>query len=185
MVTPTNPHLRRGGFVCPGGVDAHVHLAQDLNTGPSSSSLGGSIADDFETGSRSAVCGGTTTLIAFAAQTRDDKSLLKVVEDYYAVAESTGSFIDYGFHIIITSGDKEMLATEFPLLRSEWGITSCKLFLTYVTMKLTDYELLDVFYEARKHSVTTVRLPPFSSSRFSCSTDTRFIFRWYTRRTAI
>lgn len=105
-----------------------------------------------------------------------------MVEDYYAVSEKTGSYIDYGFHIIITNGPKEMLAREFPILRSEWGITSCKLFLTYVTMKLSDYELLDVFTEARNHSVTTVR-PTHSNSWWQLTRRFK-LDRWCTPRTA-
>ena len=120
--------------------------------------LGGECADNFETGSRSAVCGGTTTIITFATQTRDesDRSLLGVVEAYNARANSTGSYIDYGFHIIIVRDDQDVLEAEMPVLVETWGITSCKLFMTYASMALKDRQLLDVMLEARKNSITTV-----------------------------
>lgn len=158
----------------PGGVDAHVHLCQDLKTGWSKvessvterlanhstgpHGLGGECADNFDTGSRSAVAGGTTTIITFATQTREeeDRSLIKVVEAYNARAESTGSYVDYGFHIIIVRNDADVLENELPVLIKDWGISSCKLFLTYETQRLTDSQLLDVMFAARKHSITTV-----------------------------
>ncbi|KAJ7653054.1 putative aminohydrolase [Mycena polygramma] len=144
-----------GGMVMPGGIDAHVHLCQDKKT-----TLGLTIenADNFETGSRSAVCGGTTTMITFAAQSRreEDRSLLKVVEAYSARAEATGSYIDYAFHVIIARDDPDVLETEMPVLVEKWGITSCKLFMTYEAMRLQDYQLLDVMLAALKNSITTM-----------------------------
>src|SRR5579862_3636436 len=50
-----------GRFVTPGGVDAHCHLDQPMEAPVR-------MADDFDTGTRSAACGGTTTVIPFAAQ---------------------------------------------------------------------------------------------------------------------
>jgi dihydropyrimidinase len=120
--------------------------------------LGGECSDNFETGSRSAVAGGTTTIITFATQTREeeDRSLLKVAERYNARAEETGSYVDYGFHIIIVRNDADILQNELPVLIKDWGISSCKLFLTYATQRLTDSQMLDVMFAARKNSITTV-----------------------------
>ncbi|KAI2708462.1 hypothetical protein CBS147332_6523 [Penicillium roqueforti] len=146
----------QGAYVMPGGIDAHVHLCQDLKTGPHG--LGGECADNFETGSRSAVAGGTTTMITFATQTRaeEDRSLLNVVKAYNSRAEATGSYADYGFHIIIVRNDADVLENELPVLMKDWGISSCKLFLTYETQKLTDSQLLDVMFAARKNFITTM-----------------------------
>lgn len=104
------------------------------------------------------MAGGTTTIITFATQTRaeEDRSLIKVVKEYNARAESTGSYVDYGFHIIIVRNDADVLENELPVLIKDWGISSCKLFLTYETQRLTDSQLLDVMFAARKHSITTV-----------------------------
>ena len=68
----------QGKIVTPGGVDSHCHIAQR-------SSLGVMTADDFFTATRSAACGGTTTVIPFAAQYRG-MSLRQVVKDYHASA---------------------------------------------------------------------------------------------------
>src|SRR5690606_20644949 len=59
----------QGLLVWPGGVDAHCHLDQPMG-------FGVKMADDFRSGSRSAACGGTTTIIPFAAQ--DRKSVVQV-----------------------------------------------------------------------------------------------------------
>jgi dihydropyrimidinase len=68
-----------GAFITPGGVDSHVHIEQwNTPTG-----------DTWVTGSRSAVCGGTTTVIAFASQNKENESVLPVVSDYMALAEVT------------------------------------------------------------------------------------------------
>jgi dihydropyrimidinase len=64
-----------GRFVTPGGVDAHCHLDQPM---PEPMRM----ADDFETGTRSAACGGTTTVIPFAAQVKG-RSLREAVDDYH------------------------------------------------------------------------------------------------------
>ena len=67
-----------GRIVMPGGVDSHCHIEQR-------SSMGVMTADDFFTATRSAACGGTTTVIPFAAQYRG-MSLRQVVKDYHACA---------------------------------------------------------------------------------------------------
>ncbi|KAJ5720416.1 uncharacterized protein N7483_008350 [Penicillium malachiteum] len=146
----------QGAYVMPGGIDAHVHLSQDLKTGPHG--LGGECSDNFETGSKSAAAGGTTTIITFATQTRaeEDRSLINVVKAYNARAEATGSYVDYGFHIIIVRNDADVLEEEMPVLMKDWGISSCKLFLTYETQRMTDSQLLDVMFAAKKNSMTTM-----------------------------
>ena len=109
-----------GGYVTPGGVDSHVHLEQpNTPTG-----------DTWETGSRSAVCGGTTTILAFVFQTRQDGSLLPLVDDYTKRAKGN-SYADYGFHLILTNPTPDILEDDIPLLARERGITSLKLYMTY------------------------------------------------------
>jgi dihydropyrimidinase len=82
-----------GLLVLPGGIDSHVHFAQ--SSGP-----GIVMADGFETGTRSAAAGGNTTVLSFALQPRG-QSLRQSVEDYHKKAEGQ-SYIDYGFHLIVT-----------------------------------------------------------------------------------
>ena len=97
-------------------------------------------------------------MVTFATQTRaeSDKSLIGVLERYRDRANATGSHIDYAFHIIIVRDDEEILEKELPAIVKEWGITSCKLFLTYETMRLRDKELLDVMLAAKRVGMTTV-----------------------------
>jgi dihydropyrimidinase len=68
----------RGRLVLPGGIDSHCHIEQRTSTGLIS-------ADDFYSGTVSAACGGTTTIIPFAAQHRG-MSVREVVKQYHAAA---------------------------------------------------------------------------------------------------
>ena len=69
-----------GHLVLPGGIDAHCHLDQPQAEGLASA--GAVMADGFESGSRSAAFGGTTTIIPFAVQHRGT-SLRAAVADYH------------------------------------------------------------------------------------------------------
>lgn len=109
----------RGAYITPGGIDSHVHLEQ-LQIAP-----GQDTGDTFFSGTRSAIAGGTTTIIAFANQQRHDDSLLPLVEEYHRRAEAKGTFTDYGFHMILTRPTARILDTELPVLFAQ-GITSIK-----------------------------------------------------------
>jgi dihydropyrimidinase len=127
-------------LVLPGGIDAHCHLDQPM---PEPMRM----ADDFETGTRSAACGGTTTVIPFAAQAKGG-SLAAAVEDYHRRA-GRKACIDYAFHLIVTDPTPAVLERELPKLISE-GYTSFKLYMTYDDLKLTDRQILEVFDLARR-----------------------------------
>ncbi|TIA55529.1 D-hydantoinase [Aureobasidium pullulans] len=134
-----------GAYITPGGIDSHVHLAQ------ANSPTG----DDWETGSRSAIAGGTTTIIAFASQERHEESLMPVLADYHSKSRGQ-SYCDYGFHFILTNPTKEILQKELPVLAQQEGITSVKLYMTYEPMKLNDRELLEIMMACRKLGMTTM-----------------------------
>jgi dihydropyrimidinase len=106
------------------------------------------MADDFLTGSRSAACGGTTTIIPFAAQMKG-QSLEAAVEDYHARAEGKAC-IDYAFHLIVSDPTPRVLAEELPALIGR-GYTSFKVYMTYDDLKLDDGQILDVLDVARTH----------------------------------
>jgi dihydropyrimidinase len=130
-----------GMLVMPGGVDGHCHLDQPMPDGLR-------MADDFLTGTRSALCGGTTTVIPFAAQAKG-QSLQAAVDDYHRRAEGR-ALIDYGFHLIVADPTPHVLAEELPrLIRN--GYTSFKVYMTYDDMKLDDRQMLDVLSVAREH----------------------------------
>jgi dihydropyrimidinase len=129
-----------GRLVLPGGVDGHCHMDQPM---PAPMRM----ADDFESGTRSAACGGTTTVIPFAAQAKG-QSLAAAVEDYHRRA-SGKACIDYAFHLIVTDPTEQVLARELPRLIGE-GYTSFKIYMTYDDLKLSDREILAVFDVARR-----------------------------------
>ena len=80
-----------GCLVLPGGIDAHTHL--DMPAGEVTSS------DDFETGTRAAAFGGTTTVVDFATP-EPGESLLAALETWRRKAEGK-AVVDYGFHMAV------------------------------------------------------------------------------------
>ncbi len=135
-----------GKLVLPGGIDGHCHIEQ-------LSSFGVMNADDFYSATVSAVHGGTTTVVPFAAQQRGD-SVTEVVRNYRALAEEK-AVIDYHFHIIVTDPTDKVLEEELPPLIKE-GFRSLKVFLTYEKVRIDDYQMLDVLEVARKHGALVV-----------------------------
>jgi dihydropyrimidinase len=108
-----------GKYVIPGGVDAHTHM--ELPFG------GTNASDTFETGTRAAAWGGTTSIVDFAVQRTGER-----VEDGLAAwhAKAAGNCaIDYGFHQIIGGVDEFSLKSMETLI--DEGITSYKLFMAY------------------------------------------------------
>ncbi|KAE9372155.1 D-hydantoinase [Stipitochalara longipes BDJ] len=148
MFLPRGDHTQvidgRGGYITPGGVDSHVHLAQDNSP----------TGDNFTSGSRSAIAGGTTTVIAFASQKKTETTVIPCIQEYHARAKDQ-SYCDYGFHLILSNPTPEIMATEMPLL-IEQGITSVKLYMTYEPLKLSDAQLLNVLMSARTLGFTTM-----------------------------
>jgi dihydropyrimidinase len=130
-----------GRVVTPGGVDAHCHLDQPM-TPPVR------MADDFDTGTRAAACGGTTTVIPFAAQAKG-QPLRAAVADYHHRAEGK-AHVDYAFHLIVSDPTPTVLNDELPALIKE-GYTSFKVYMTYDDLKLDDGQLLDVLAVAKSH----------------------------------
>jgi dihydropyrimidinase len=108
-----------GRYVIPGGIDVHTHMELPF---------GGTFAKDtFETGTRAAAFGGTTTIIDFAVQTRG-RSLREGLDTWHAKAEDQCA-IDYGFHMIMSDVNDDTLA-EMDTLVGE-GVTDFKLFTAY------------------------------------------------------
>jgi dihydropyrimidinase len=129
-----------GRLVMPGGVDSHAHIEQMTAAGIRN-------ADTFETATRAAAFGGTTTVIPFAAQ-HVGLDLREVVRDYLALA-CAGSVIDYTFHLIVADPTQKTIEEDIPALVRE-GHGSIKLFMTYDRLRVEDEKLLDVLMAARK-----------------------------------
>ena len=116
----------KGRLVIPGGIDPHTHMELPF---------GGTFAsDDFETGTRAAAHGGTTTIIDFAVQSHG-QSLNQAVDNWHAKAEGKTS-VDYGFHLICTDLPDERLPEMKAMI--DQGVTSFKLFMAYPGVFLVD-----------------------------------------------
>jgi dihydropyrimidinase len=115
-----------GKYVLPGGIDVHTHL--DMPFGGTNS------ADDFETGTRAAAFGGTTTLIDFAIQYKGQT--LRTAFDTWMQKASSKAVFDYSFHCIITDLADAQLAEMNALVRE--GVTSFKLFMAYPGVFMLD-----------------------------------------------
>jgi dihydropyrimidinase len=130
-----------GKMVLPGGIDAHTHL--DMPFGGTTS------ADDFETGTRAAAFGGTTTLIDFAIQYKG-QTLRQAFDTWMAKAESK-AVSDYAFHCIITDLGDAQLEEMGALVRE--GVPSFKLFMAYPgVFMLDDGAIFKAMSQAAKYS---------------------------------
>ncbi len=151
----------RDRLVMPGGVDTHCHVEQISGAGLMN-------ADTYETATRSALHGGTTSIVSFAAQ-HPGKRLRTVVDDYQELA-ARGALIDHAFHMILSDISGENLTKDLPALMDE-GHRSIKIFTTYDKVRLGDEAILDVLWSAREHGALVC---------FHAENDG--LIRWMTRR---
>jgi dihydropyrimidinase len=114
-----------GRFVMPGGVDPHTHM--DLPFG------GSFCSDDFETGTRAAAFGGTTTIVDFAVQDYGE-GLREGLDRWFEKAQKATT--DYGLHMIVREVNDQVLK-EMDELVGE-GVTSFKLFMAYPGVFMLD-----------------------------------------------
>src|SRR6266516_3908246 len=115
-----------GKYVLPGGIDVHTHL--DMPFGGTTSS------DDFETGTRAAAFGGTTTLVDFAIQARGMK-MREALDIWWGKADRRAS-IDYGLHMIVTDLPDAGLEDMDSMVAE--GVASFKLFMAYPGVLMVD-----------------------------------------------
>jgi dihydropyrimidinase len=126
-----------GKYVVPGGIDGHTHMEMPFG--------GTTASDTFETGTRAAAWGGTTTIIDFAVQKQGER-----VQDCLAAwhQKAAGNCaIDYGFHQIVGGVDAESLKAMDELV--DEGITTFKLFMAYPGVFLSsDGQILQAMQQA-------------------------------------
>jgi dihydropyrimidinase len=115
-----------GMYVIPGGIDPHTHL--DMPFGGTTS------ADDFETGTRAAAFGGTTTIVDFAIQPRGTR-MRDALDTWWKKAEGRAC-IDYGLHMIVTDLAGAGLEDMDDMVRE--GVASFKLFMAYPNVLMVD-----------------------------------------------
>ncbi|MCK5302451.1 MAG: amidohydrolase family protein, partial [Candidatus Thorarchaeota archaeon] len=109
----------KGKYVFPGGIDVHVHLQLPFS--------GTISADDFENGTKAAACGGVTTVIDFAIQSKGH-SIMEAVEARRAEADPKVC-IDYGLHAAITDWNDKTQAEIKDVI--DYGIPTFKMFMIY------------------------------------------------------
>lgn len=121
-----------GCLLFPGFIDAHTHF--DMNTGTAQT------ADDFHSGTRGAIAGGTTTIVDFATQEKGE-TLGQALENWRQKASGKSS-CDYAFHMAITDWNDSVSREIDDMVRQ--GITSFKLYLAYNNLRVTDGELYKI-----------------------------------------
>jgi dihydropyrimidinase len=132
-----------GKLVIPGGIDVHTHM--ELPFG------GTRAADTFETGTRAAAWGGTTTIIDFAVQTKE-QNLMDGFEAWMGKADGNCA-IDYGFHLIVGDVTDQSLK-EMDIAMDE-GVTSFKMFMAYPgVFYSTDGEIFRAMQKAAENGST-------------------------------
>ena len=126
-----------GCLLFPGFIDAHTHFDLDV--------AGTTTADDFYTGSRAALRGGTTTVIDFACPNKGE-SLHYGLDLWHRKADGR-TFCDYGFHMTIDDWN-ESIRAELPDMFAA-GISSFKMYLTYPAMMIGDRDIYWALKELR------------------------------------
>jgi dihydropyrimidinase len=112
-------------LVIPGGIDVHTHL--DAPVGGTFSS------DDFETGTRAAVYGGTTCIIDFATQEKGH-SLAEALDRW--LEKGSRATIDFGLHMIVVDMPEQRIGEIDDMVSR--GVTSFKLFMAYPGVLMSD-----------------------------------------------
>ena len=118
-----------GMLLFPGFIDAHTHFDLDVcNT---------TTADNFDTGTRSAIHGGTTLVIDFACPNKGE-SLQYGLDLWHKKADGRSS-CDYSFHMTIDDWN-EAIRAEIPAMFAA-SIPSFKMYMTYPAMMIGDQDM--------------------------------------------
>ena len=128
-----------GCMLFPGFIDAHTHFDLDVcNT---------TTADNFDTGTRSAIHGGTTMVIDFACPNKGE-TLGYGLDLWHKKADGRSS-CDYSFHMTIDDWN-EGIKNEIPAMFAA-GIPSFKMYMTYPAMMIGDQDLFSALLELKKY----------------------------------
>ncbi len=131
----------KGKLVMPGGIDPHVHLDMPF--------MGTYSSDNYETGTRAALFGGTTTVIDFILQTQG-KSLQSALQEWKGRSDNN-AVGDYSFHMAVTDFNDETKKEIQHFIEVE-GITSFKTFMAYKgALMIDDRQMVGLMQEVKKH----------------------------------
>lgn len=130
-----------GKLLMPGGIDPHVHLDMPF--------MGTYSSDNYETGTRAALFGGTTTVIDFILQTQG-KSLQSALQEWKGRSDNN-AVGDYSFHMAVTDFNEETKKEIQHFIEKE-GITSFKTFMAYKgALMIDDRQMIGLMQEVKKH----------------------------------
>lgn len=130
-----------GKLVMPGGIDPHVHLDMPF--------MGTYSSDNYETGTRAALFGGTTMVIDFILQTQG-KSLQSALQEWKGRSDNN-AVGDYSFHMAVTDYNEETRKEIQHFIEVE-GITSFKTFMAYKgALMIDDRQMVGLMQEVKKH----------------------------------
>lgn len=128
----------KGSYILPGAIDTHTHF--DLDTGSTFT------ADNFETGTKAAIVGGTTTILDFATQNKGE-SLEEALNNWHKKADNK-AYCDYGFHMAITDWN-ERTSKDMQLMINK-GVTSFKMYMAYKNLKVNDREIYEALMRSKE-----------------------------------
>ncbi len=130
-----------GKLVMPGGIDPHVHLDMPF--------MGTYSSDNYETGTRAALFGGTTTVIDFILQ-KQGNSLRAALDEWNSRADGN-AVGDYSFHMAVTDFNEDT-KKEIRGMIEEQGISSFKTFMAYKgALMIDDRQMVGLMQEVKKH----------------------------------
>ncbi|MBL0014813.1 MAG: dihydropyrimidinase [Flavobacterium sp.] len=130
-----------GKLVMPGGIDPHVHLDMPF--------MGTYSSDNYQTGTRAALYGGTTTVIDFILQTQG-KSLQSALQEWKGRSDNN-AVGDYSFHMAVTDFNEDTKKEIQHFIEVE-GITSFKTFMAYKgALMIDDRQMVGLMQEVKKH----------------------------------
>lgn len=127
----------QGCYILPGGIDTHTHF--DLDVGSTVT------ADDFQSGTKAALVGGTTTILDYACQNKGE-TLKEALRNQHKKSEGI-CFCDYGFHMGVTDWNDEISDEMEDMIKE--GVTSFKMYMAYKkTLQVDD----GIIFKALKRS---------------------------------
>jgi len=131
----------KGKLVMPGGIDPHVHLDMPF--------MGTFSSDNYETGTRAALYGGTTMVIDFILQ-KQGNSLRSALEEWKGRSDNN-CVGDYSFHMAVTDFNEDTKKEIKEMIEKE-GITSFKTFMAYKgALMIDDKQMIGLMEEVKKH----------------------------------
>lgn len=129
----------KGCYIMPGGIDTHTHF--DLDVGNLIT------ADDFESGTKAAIIGGTTTILDHATQNKGE-SLKETLRKQHEKSDGV-CYCDYGFHMGITDWNIKTSNEMEDMIKE--GVTSFKMYMAYKgKLQVDDGEIFKALKKSKK-----------------------------------